>query len=174
MQAIPSSRRIFLSNLAILTAGAVWAQTLPSLFTEHGMPSGPESTWNAICALYKGSAGSIMPVNKKELPSCKGHTHQEGQLISFPAEKIRAQPVWIYWANPQRPSDLIVHFYKQDDSVVTLNQYELQALLNPGDPLSKKEIRPLTAFLKVNSCGQRAQIAQTTVYRNKIKTAYTS
>lgn len=174
MQTIQTSRRIFLSNLAIITAGTIWARTVPSLFTENRELPGPESTWNAVCTRYKGSAESRILINKKELPSCNGHTYREGQLIYFPAEKIRAQPVWIYWANNKRPSDLIVHFYRHDHSVMTLNLYELQALSTPVDACSKTRMPPLTTFLKVNSCGQRAPMVQTTVYSNTIKTVYIS
>lgn len=170
MQVIQPSRRIFLSNLALLAAGAVWGSSVSPFFPGSRPPSGPESTWKTICTRYKGSPGRSTIGKKKEIHACKGHRHQEGEPVYFPAENIKAQPVWIYWANNKRPSDLIVHFYKDDDTVITLNRYELQALLLPDEAVQKNRMHRLTTILKVNEKGQRILIAKTTVYRNQIRT----
>ncbi|MCF3111456.1 hypothetical protein LL912_21905 [Niabella sp. CC-SYL272] len=174
MQTVQSGRRIFLSNLALLTAGTLWGGTVSPLFSDNGVIAGPESTWEALCRRYKGAPDNRVLRTKKESPSCQGHTHREGPLMHFPEENIWAQPVWIYWANNKGPSDLIVHFYQRDNSVITLNQYELQALLKRGNEPSKNETGLLAPFLKINDNGLRAPVVQTTVYRNKIKTAYIS
>ena len=174
MQTIQSSRRGFLTNLAVLTAGTVWGSAVSPFFSESHVVPGPESTWQAICTLYKSVPGKLAIKEKKELQPCKGHTHEEGPLVYFPAEKISAQPVWIYWAGRKRPSDLIVHFYKQDDSIITLNQYELQSLLRPENAAQKSGNHPITALLKINDNGQRVLITQTSVYRNKTRTVYIS
>lgn len=158
----------------MLTAGTVWGNAVSPFFSESHVVPGPESTWQAICARYKSVPGKLSIKEKKELQPCKGHTHEEGPPVYFPAEKISAQPVWIYWAGRKRPSDLIVHFYKQDDAVITLNRYELQSLLRPEKASQKDGKNPLITLLEVNDNGQRALLTQTSVYRNKTRTVYIS
>ena len=122
---MPLNRRIFLSNLALLTAGTVLGRNYAGPFS-----SAPdlELLWKTVCTYYKAEPHNKPITQKEVLPPCKGHKHEEGTPVFFPAENMIAQPVWIYWdCNPGKPSDVIIHCYRTGNAT-SLNQFELKSI----------------------------------------------
>ena len=130
MNTLQASRRGFLSNLAILTAGvAIGGNTSAFLTIEHNDAPSLESIWKSFCKSRLATPFSGAIENRKEIDACKGHEHREGNVMYFPGDELIAQPIWIYWAaNTQRPSDVIINFYQSGGKTNSINQYELRSL----------------------------------------------
>jgi hypothetical protein len=160
---LQASRRGFLSNLAILTAGvAIGGNTSAFLTVKHNDAPSLESIWKSFCKSRLATPFSGAIENRKEIDACKGHEHREGNVMYFPGDELIAQPIWIYWAaNKNKPSDVIINFYKEGVVIGTLNQFEIKALC-----ATKGEVKRLTAFFQVNNDGARLYTAQTTVGAN--------
>ncbi|ULT44307.1 hypothetical protein KRR40_13725 [Niabella defluvii] len=160
VNALQASRRGFLSNLAILTAGVAMGGNTSGLFIteQNAKPDNLETVWESFCK-SRLSSPYLLPIeNRREIEACKGHEHREGKAVYFPEEGVVAQPVWIYWAaNKNKPSDVIVNFYNDDVAIVSLNQFELMALYE-----TRYKAGPLTAFLKANN-GERLYVTQTRI-----------
>lgn len=164
MNALQASRRGFLSNLAILTAGvAIGGHTSGLFITQHKSKTDDlETVWASFCKSRLASPYLLPIENRREIEACKGHEHREGEAVYLPEEGVIAQPVWIYWAaNQNKPSDVIMNVYKEGVAVGTLNQFEVRALCE-----TKDEANRLMAFLQVNNDGVRLFTAHTNVGAN--------
>lgn len=164
MSALQASRRGFLSNLAVLTAGVAIGSNTSGLFiTQHKAKTDDlETVWASFCKSRLANPYLLPIENRREIEACKGHEHREGAAVYFPEEGVIAQPVWIYWAaNKSKPSDVIMNVYKEGVAVGTLNQFEVRALCE-----TKGEADRLTAFFQVNNEGVRLYTAQTIVGAN--------
>ncbi|MCH5715921.1 hypothetical protein [Niabella hibiscisoli] len=152
MNALQASRRGFLGNLVILTAGVALGNK-PGIIPDGNSSTNLEMLWKNFCRQQAGRSFSGVVKTKKEIIPCKGHQHQEGPMY-FPKENIIAQPVWIHWAcNKTRPSDVIVNFYQQDGGVVSINQFELKSLTQMALLPDKSQALDLTELLKVDGNG---------------------
>lgn len=164
MSALQASRRGFLSNLAILTAGvAIGGNTSGFSVTKYRAKSDDlETVWASFCK-SKSTSPYLQPIeNQREIEACKGHEHYEGKAVYFPEESVIAQPIWIYWAaNKNKPSDVIINFYKDGVAIGSLNQFEIKALCE-----TKGEANRLMAFFQVNDGGARLFTAHTNVGAN--------
>ena len=142
------NRRVFLSQLGILTAAVALSRTAFASEASAGQPN-PEFLWNQFCKL-RGAVDYHGKLEvEKTVDSCKGHEQRKGKLVWLPQEKIIAQPIWIHWSNqPHKPSDLIVNFYSEQRKALTINQYEL-AYFNNDMPVSD-----LGKFLASRNKGQ--------------------
>ncbi|MGN7784242.1 twin-arginine translocation signal domain-containing protein [Niabella sp. 22666] len=131
MSALQASRRGFLSNLAILTAGVAIGSNTSGLFiTQHKAKTDDlETMWASFCESRLASPYLLPIENRREIEACKGHEHREGKAVYFSEEGMIAQPVWIYWGtNTQQPSDVIISFYQSGGRINSINQYELKSL----------------------------------------------
>ncbi|MCF3111451.1 hypothetical protein LL912_21880 [Niabella sp. CC-SYL272] len=165
---MPSNRRVFLSSLAALAAGAALGQNC--IAPPPAPASDLELLWKALCRKYQVVPHNCQPEQKKKLAPCKGHTYKEAAPVFFPNERIIAQPVWIYWdCNPAKPSDVVIHCYQAGNAVASLNQFELKLMATADTDTSPK----LTQYLQRNAHAQRISPARTLVYqRNKTTTVY--
>ncbi len=131
MNALQASRRVFLSNLAILTAGVAIGGNTSGLFItqDKAKTDDLETMWASFCK-SRLTSPYLQPIeNRRKIEACKGHEHREGKAVYFPEEGVIAQPVWIYWAaNTQQPSDVIINFYQSGGKTNSINQYELRSL----------------------------------------------
>ncbi|WP_162817794.1 twin-arginine translocation signal domain-containing protein [Niabella yanshanensis] len=159
MSALQASRRGFLGNLAILTAGVALGSNAAGLFTDNSFVSDLKRHWEDFCRRRSAKAYPGMLKAKKEIVACQGHQPREGQLVYFPEDNIVAEPIWIYWAaNKNKPSDVIINLYKEGVAMGTLNQFEMKALCE-----TKELSNCLAAFFQVNNDGARLYSAQTTI-----------
>lgn len=156
MSALQASRRVFLNNLAILSAGVALGNNAASIFSNNYLSPDLEKCWKTFCQQQLAKLYSGILETRKEIVTCKGHEHREGDLMHFPEDNLIAQPLWVYWAvNKNKPSDVIINFYKDGVAIGTLNQFELKALYE-----TKDEASPLTAFLKANNGEQGLYVAK--------------
>ncbi|MGE9311479.1 hypothetical protein ACLOAU_07530 [Niabella sp. CJ426] len=169
MSALQASRRGFLGSLAILTAGVALGSNATGLFTHNNLVSDLKKNWEDFCRQQSAKTYSGVLKAKREIVACQGHEPREGQLVYFPGDNIVAQPIWIYWAtNKNKPSDVIINFYKEDVAVGTLNQFEMKALCE-----TKDEANCLMAFLQLNNDGVKLFTAHTNVgVNNHITTQF--
>ncbi|MBO9592051.1 MAG: hypothetical protein J7599_04020 [Niabella sp.] len=163
---MPSNRRVFLSSLAVLAAGAAMGRNCID-----APPPDLESLWNDLCRRYHAEPHNNPLEQKKELPPCNGHTYKEAAPVFFSKEQIIAQPVWIFWASkPGKPADVVIHCYHAGNAIASLNQFELKLLAE-----AKRDTPALlTRYLQRSTSGQPVSPAKTLVYqRNKTTTVYT-
>lgn len=167
MIAPQASRRGFLSNLAILTAGVALGSNVSGIMPNGNSSPNLEVLWKNFCRQQAGKSYPGVVKSKKEIIPCKGHQHQEGELIYFTKENIIAQPVWIHWAcNKNRPSDVIINFYRQDGGVTSINQFELKSLVQMQHLPGSNGAQDLTELLKVDDSGRRLYAIQTRIGSN--------
>ena len=164
-----AGRRSFLCNAAILATGIAFGGVKNNLLSFPQTSFGLEKEWENFCKQNKAKLFSGILYEKRELMPCSGHSYKEGQLIYFPETQIIAQPIWIYWTSkPADPFDIVVNFYK-NDSIVSINQFELSALNNL--PKDKNAEDPLITIFKKNERGERILFART-IINNKRTTLY--
>ena len=166
-----TSRRFFLSNVAVLSAGMaigrVKALALPA--GAHSQPS-MQQEWEQFRNNNGGQivSESALPLKKRITP-CKGHEHKTGESVYFPKAGIYAQPVWIYWlCDASRPSDMVIHFYKKDGTTICINRYELAALSGAGKDTEAHTPDPLDIVFMTDENRQRRLFARTIVGNKKI------
>jgi hypothetical protein len=128
-----TSRRSFLSSLAILSAGATLAQ-VPGFLQTGTHDTELQELW---ASFWKNSGGRRVTGNlslaEASLPlPCKGQFYKAGDPVRFENEKLIAVPAWIYWGNQQhQPADLIITFFKDGiraKKITRINRFELEGL----------------------------------------------
>ncbi len=132
MQVNQNGRRNFLSNIAILSAGAVFRPAI-----KHFSPGDEEKDlqkkWKAFWGKSGGRKFNTFTDLQKEnnLLEIKGHFYKSGEIIYFPKENILANPTWIFWeCNSLNPSDAIVALFEVNTlkKITRLNRFEIDAL----------------------------------------------
>ncbi|MGZ3911200.1 MAG: hypothetical protein ACXVBR_14005 [Flavisolibacter sp.] len=128
----PTSRRSFLGSMAILSAGAAFGSAA-SVISGTGHPTDLRKEWSDFC-FYLGGLPSRKPAPLEKDPvlaSCKGHTHQTGDLVHFRKDGLLAQPTWIFWDREKsHPSDVVITFFEEGDlaKAFRINRFELQGI----------------------------------------------
>lgn len=127
-----NSRRSFLGSLAILSAGAAMGRNLTDVLPGSSA-NGVKELWDLFCRQNNGrkTKHAITNTSHQQPVACKGHKHQQGDVVFFAAENVLAQPVWIYWSNQQQPADMLVQFFDNStaqNKIATINRFELEAL----------------------------------------------
>ena len=131
-----NSRRSFLSSLAILSAGTVFAGSPIKLLSTKEDNIEVEKIWDAYvkkagASVFLNLTAVNLPVNHTEV---KGHTNKKGTILNFSKENLLAQPTWIYWGrDTSKPNDVIINVYENKHPfkrLAALNKYQLNALLN--------------------------------------------
>ncbi len=130
-----TSRRNFLSSIAILSAATAIAGSPAKIFSVNGEEVSLVHKWKSFLR-RKGAKeyDGIADLNQNErIPLIKGHSYKQGKLVSFSTENLLAQPTWIYWQNNQyKPADVIINVFENKPpykKLRTLNRFELEALL---------------------------------------------
>lgn len=125
-----TSRRSFLSSIAILSAGTAFGSA--NDFFSVGKTD-LQQQWKSF---YKQNRGSpfyqLQPGTETLISSCKGHIHKRGTLIYFSNEDILARPTWIYWGREKsKPDDVLISFFEnsgQKEKIFTINRFELESM----------------------------------------------
>jgi hypothetical protein len=131
MSIAPHTRRNFLGNMAILSAGAAF---LPATVfcTPAGIKAGYglQYKWNAFCKSAGGRVFHNLPVSATGNIVAKGHTYKEGNAVYFAKENVIAKPTWVYWNNNTIPADVVLVLFAGSsfEKITTLNRYEMEAL----------------------------------------------
>lgn len=126
-----NSRRSFLANAAMLTAG--FAIASPSqLFAQSAASDNLKESWKNFCQTQNGQLlhQSIQLHDQALSVVCKGHHVYAGEMISFEAENIIAQPIWVYWGEQRTvPNDVIITFFStKGEKLFRINRFELEGL----------------------------------------------
>ena len=126
-----NSRRSFIANMAIFSAGAALlpvTKLLPD-FGENDL----KKQWKSFCTQNNGKVqGKEQLSNPSMISPCKGHFYKPGEVVYFASEEVWAQPTWVYWDKQKSiPHDLIITFYKNDkdkSKFFCINRFELEGL----------------------------------------------
>jgi hypothetical protein len=143
-----TSRRVFLGSMAILSAGAAFG-SVTKLFSVNDPAIDLKKQWEKFCSQNAGKQTLTAFANSEiTINQCQGHTYKIGSPVYFNDQEMVAQPTWIYWGNDiNKPADVVVTFYKNDDTqkkLFRINRFELEGL----NALSEKEKNTLMADLK--------------------------
>ncbi len=167
-----NSRRSFLANAAMLTAG--FAIASPSqLFAQPAAIDDLKESWKNFCQTQNGQLfNQPMQLHDRALSFvCKGHHVYTGEIISFDAENIIAQPIWIYWGEKKTvPNDVIITFFSTNGKkLFRINRFELeglQQLANDGGHVDLISLlqRERTAVLPKSE--QRSLLVKTEIRNN--------
>ncbi|RXK60946.1 twin-arginine translocation signal domain-containing protein [Lacibacter luteus] len=129
-----NSRRSFLTNAAILTAGLAIASPV-QLFAKPVSSTNLNESWKTFCKMYNAVRLQQTGDLKDEAVNriAKGHVAVEGEYVHFQQEQLVARPIWIYWGEKKStPDDVIVTFFSTKsapEKLFRLNRYELEGLL---------------------------------------------
>lgn len=130
MKKSSTSRRIFLGNIALLSAGTAFGG-VTTLLSGPPAAADPEKEWKRFCRQHGARpAGQLLPGEHPALVPGKGHFHETGDPVCFPAHGLLAQPTWVYWNEQKtKAADVILTFYPTADTkCFRLNRFELEAL----------------------------------------------
>jgi hypothetical protein len=129
-----NSRRSFLANAAMLTAG--FAIASPSqLFAIPVSSTDLNESWKAFCKMHDAElflkANDLKDEAVRHI--AKGHIAVEGKFVHFQQEQLIARPIWIYWGEKKpAPDDVIITFFSTKstpEKLFRLNRFELEGLL---------------------------------------------
>lgn len=133
---IQTSRRHFLSSIAILSAASTIAGSPVRVFSKNDEEESLMQKWKSFLKISGAKEQDDLPdLNEREpIPLIKGHYHKQGRLVFFQKENMLAQPTWIYWQkNHYKPTDVIINVFENKfpyKKLRALNRFELDALLN--------------------------------------------
>jgi hypothetical protein len=160
-----TTRRSFLSSLAILSAGVAVGSPV-DVFSNEDPRQDLEDQWQNF---WKRHGGKLL--NREvaikihaSINPCSGHKYRVGQVVYFPHDNILAQPTWIFWgAKKNKPSDVVIAFFKNEEGhekILRVNRFEFEAMhvLFPGKEESKwrpvrNAINPRHAFIESEGWG---------------------
>jgi hypothetical protein len=128
-----TSRRSFLSSLAILSAGAAFGSAADFYPVDRSIPD-LQKQWNNFWKEHGGKPFHelIQLCDHAIIKPCNGHFYKPGKMIYFSHANILAQPTWVYWGKEKnKPSDVIITFLKNDpgnEKILRINRFELEAM----------------------------------------------
>jgi hypothetical protein len=137
MQIPENSRRNFISNIAILSAGIAFKPAishLPSVNDKTDIKRKWELFWKRSGGQKINNFAELQKDNG--LAKTKGHVHKIGDIIYFSKENILAQPSWIYWENNTTvPVDVVITLFEKNSlkKITRLNRFEADALYKVAD-----------------------------------------
>jgi hypothetical protein len=133
MQVYQNSRRNFLNNIAILSAGTAFkpaTKYFPSIIEQEDLQKKWELFWKKSGGQKFYTFTDLQSQNN--LFNTKGHLYKNGEIIYFSKENILAQPTWIYWGNSlSKPADVVITLFDNNSSlkkISRLNRFEIDAL----------------------------------------------
>ena len=159
-----NTRRNFLTNLAILTAGSVVAGSQASLFSS-AEKNNLMGQWKKLLAYSNGrSVDCPAALLHSDIAVTKGLIHKRGQMVLLENEGLLAQPTWIYNARKNdRPIEVIIEIYDHSSyqKMITLNRYELNALLQVQQNYTEEKVLLTSLFKKGNEASHRLKTVTT-------------
>jgi hypothetical protein len=145
-----NSRRSFLANAAILTAGIAIASPV-QLLANTATTENLKQRWTSFCQLQQGIRWqkNIQLKDDAVARIAKGQLYNTGEIVHFEEADVIARPLWIYWSEKKAiPDDVIITFFSNKETpekLFRLNRFELEGLLK----LAKQQDRTdFVAFLK--------------------------
>ena len=163
-----TSRRNFLSSMAILSAGAAFG-SVPGYLQPKQSKTGPAELWKLFCNNYEGiQAGEA--IHSIIVPAVgKGQWVKPGAVVCFKEAGIIAIPYFIYWGKRKKASDLVIGFYKDEPGnkkITNINQYELAAICDAQNVTGKKPaIHTFTYEVSANA-GNKKFLVKTRIKKN--------
>lgn len=144
------SRRNFLTNAAILTAGFAVASPV-QLLANTAAAENIKQNWASFWQLQQGLLWqqNIQLNDDAVTKLAKGQVYTTGEVVYFEEANLMARPLWIYWGEKKAiPDDVIITFFsgkETPEKLFRLNRFELEGLLK----LAKQQDRTdFVAFLK--------------------------
>lgn len=145
-----NSRRSFLANAAILTAGFAIASPA-QLLANTAITENSKQSWTSFCQMQQGIRWqqNIQLKDDAVARLAKGQVYGIGEIVHFEEADLIARPLWIYWGEKKAiPDDVIITFFSNKETpekLFRLNRFELEGLLE----LAKQQDRTdFVAFLK--------------------------
>lgn len=132
MNSSQTTRRSFLANMAIVSAGAAFHPLIQFLDSDKPVID-LKQQWNIFCNRNGGILLTESFVAESVIRECKGHRHQVGQPVCFTKENLLAQPTWIFWKEEGKvPDDVVVSFFENGGKkkLFRLNRFELESINN--------------------------------------------
>ena len=145
-----NSRRSFLANAAILTAGFAIASPA-QLLANTAATENIKQCWASFWQMQQGMLWQQnMQLNDDAVTKlAKGQLYTTGEVVYFEEADLLARPLWIYWGEKKTtPDDVILTFFSNKatpEKLFRLNRFELDGLLQ----LAKQQERTdFVALLK--------------------------
>jgi hypothetical protein len=133
-----TSRRTFMSSIALLSAGAALGSA-NDFFLLGKIKGSLKQQWSSFWKQNGGSASyrSVQSEEKFLLPCCNGHIHKTGEIIYFSEFNMLAQPTWIYWGKEKsNPDDVVITFFENSHpakKIFRINRFELETVCALSD-----------------------------------------
>nr|WP_294907510.1 twin-arginine translocation signal domain-containing protein [uncultured Lacibacter sp.] len=160
-----NSRRSFLTNAAILTAG--FAVISPAqLFANPAPSANLKHSWKDFCTKHKAELLLKTEDVKDEAVNriAKGHVAVEGEFVHFRQEQLIARPIWIYWGEKTAtPDDVIITFFtagSTPEKLFRLNRFELEGLLQLAKQNDRANLVMLLKEDNINRLNKNTNQAQ--------------
>lgn len=134
MQIYQTSRRNFLSSIAILSIGTAIGSPVTHFSSITDEEEDLQKKWKSYWKKCRGQkVNTNIDLQKhNNLFETKGHFYKNGEVIYFHHENILAQPTWIFWENNAlKPADAIITLFENNGSlkkIARLNRFEMNAL----------------------------------------------
>lgn len=145
-----NSRRSFLTNAAILTAGFAIASPV-QLLANTAVTENIKQSWAFFWQMQQGMLWqqNIQLKDDAVTKLAKGQSYTTGEVVYFEEANLMARPLWIYWGEKKTtPDDVILTFFSNKETpekLFRLNRFELEGLLQ----LAKQQERTdFVALLK--------------------------
>jgi hypothetical protein len=173
-----SSRKGFLSTVALLSAGAVLGSPLSYIFEEKNTLS-LEEKWSRFCQSEGGTKNHLtFSIKDAAIETiCANHTYKVGEIIYFESENMLAQPIWIYWGNNKsKPDDVIISFFSNTsnpEKLFRLNQYELASIHYLAAQEHQKEILSQVNKILDPKTKDNVSFVKTTILKGKTPKIFT-
>ena len=145
-----NSRRSFLSNAAILTAGFAIASPA-QILANTGAAESIKQSWASFWQMQQGTLWQQNTQLKDDAVTklAKGQLYTAGEIVHFKQADLIARPLWIYWGEKKTtPDDVIITFFSnkaEPKKLFRLNRFELDGLLQLAQ---QHERTDFVAFLK--------------------------
>lgn len=137
-----SSRRLFLSSMAILTVGTAFG-SVSGILPDIVPPADLKLLWKQFYLRQGGHATILQTETESVLPN-KGHWYEMGSVILFPKQNMLAQPTWVYWSeNKKNAADVIITFYENNSKrkkLFRLNRFEWEAFMQVPAIIPQQDI----------------------------------
>ena len=139
-----TSRRSFLSSLAILSAGTAFGSAI-DIFSARSSKPDLRKQWYSFWKQHGGKElhEIISLPDNAIINPCKGHFYKAGKVIYFPRANTLSQPLWIYWERENiNPSDVVITFFKNDagnEKILRINRFEFEAMTKLFSDINGKD-----------------------------------
>lgn len=169
-----NSRRSFLANAAILTAGFAIASPV-QLLANTGAKENIKQNWVSFWQMQQGMLWqqNIQLKDDAVTKLAKGQSYTTGEVVYFEEANLMARPLWIYWGEKKTtPDDVILTFFSNKatpEKLFRLNRFELDGLLQLAKQQNQANIVVLLKQDTINRLNKSEKQSQLFV-RAKVNT----